>query len=209
MARSASRPAHYGRHNGGDANQRAVPLRTEVLCSESRWAEALALVRPPAYCRDGVLAYLARRLGPEHLAQRIELPMRVFASEMHNSKTPHRRERGHVEEIAGLLDATQRTSWLLQLRLEYKAKKNFVRDLPEPLGTRDQHVETGRGQAKGSEKLLQLVFDQGTQALHPDHRELRGGVDVGPLPGPVTLYQVQQLLGLHWISWGFVVASIV
>ena len=131
MARSASRPAHYGRHNGGDANQRAVPLRTEVLCSESRWAEALALVRPPAYCRDGVLAYLARRLGPEHLAQRIELPMRVFASEMHNSKTPHRRERGHVEEIAGLLDATQRTSWLLQLRLEYKAKKNFVRDLPE------------------------------------------------------------------------------
>jgi hypothetical protein len=131
MMRSVSRPALYGRQYGGDAGQRDVSLRAEVLCSESHWAEALTLVRPPAYCSDGVLAYLAERLGAEDLPQRVELLMRVFASEMRNSKTPYRRELELVEEIAGLLDPTRRASWLLQLRLDHKAKKNFVRDLPE------------------------------------------------------------------------------
>jgi len=35
-----------------------------------------------------------------------------------------------VEEIARLLDATRRAVWLAQLRVDYKAKRNFVRDLP-------------------------------------------------------------------------------
>jgi hypothetical protein len=131
MARSASRPALYGHRHGADAGQRDVSLRAEVLCSEGRWDEALELVRTPNYCRDGVLAYLASRLGPEHLAQRIELLIQVFAGEMRNSKSPYRRELKLVEEIAGLLDTTRRASWLVQLRLEYKAKKNFVRHLPE------------------------------------------------------------------------------
>jgi len=130
MAQAASRPALYGRHDGVVAAQRDVSLRAEVLCSENRWVEALALVRPPAFCRDGVLAYLARRLGPEHVAYRIDLLTRVFANEMRNSKSPYRQELELVDEIAGLLDPTRRAAWLQQLRLEYKAKKNFVRDLP-------------------------------------------------------------------------------
>jgi hypothetical protein len=101
-----------------------------VLCSERRWDEALALVRPPAFCRDSVLADLARRLGPEHVVHRIDLLMRVFANEMRNSKSPYWHELELVEEIAGLLDASRRASWLQQLRLEYKAKRTFVRDLP-------------------------------------------------------------------------------
>ena len=130
MAQAASRPALYGRHDGVVAAQKDVSLRAEVLCSENRWVEALALVRPPAFCRDGVLAYLARRLGPEHVAYRIDLLTRVFANEMRNSKSPYRQELELVDEIAGLLDPTRRAAWLQQLRLEYKAKKNFVRDLP-------------------------------------------------------------------------------
>ena len=126
---AASRPPFF-RRQGAEAGQRDVSLRAEVLCSEERWDEALALVRPPAYCRDGVLAYLARRLGPEHLAQRIELLMQVFASEMRDSKSPYRHELALVDEIAGLLDAVRRAAWLEQLRIQYKAKKNFVRDLP-------------------------------------------------------------------------------
>lgn len=130
MAQVASRPALYGRLHGADAGGRDVSLRAEVLCSESRWDEALALVRPPAVCRVSVLADLARRLGPDHVVHRVDLLMRVFASEMRKSKSPYRQELELVDEIAGLLDPTRRASWLQELRLEYKAKKNFVRDLP-------------------------------------------------------------------------------
>ena len=130
MAQVASRPALYGRPHGVDAGQRDVSLRAEVLCSEHRWDEALALVRPPAFCRDSVLARLARRLDPEHVVHRIDLLMRVFANAMRNSKSPYRHELELVEEIAGLLDASRCASWLQQLRLEYKAKRAFVRDLP-------------------------------------------------------------------------------
>ncbi|SHN28940.1 SWIM zinc finger domain-containing protein [Rhizobacter sp. OV335] len=131
MGRSA---AHGGRffpgRIGARAEQRNVSLRAEVLCSEGRWDEALALVQPPAWCRNSVLTHLARRLGPQQSAQRIELLMRVFAAEMSDSKSPYRQELELVEEIAGLLDATRRVQWLLELRREYKAKRNFVRDLP-------------------------------------------------------------------------------
>lgn len=112
------------------AGQRDVSLRAEVLCSEARWEEALALVRPPAYCRDGVLAYMARKLDQGHKAQRVELLMRVLESEMRSSKSPYRRELELVEEIASLLEPAQRAAWLAHLRVEYKIKKNFVRDLP-------------------------------------------------------------------------------
>jgi hypothetical protein len=130
MAQVASRSVLYGRPHRADAGQRDVSLRAEVLCSERRWDEALALVKPPAFCRDSVLADLARRLGTQHVAHRIDLLMRVFGNEMRNAKSPYRRELELVDEIASLLDPARRASWLQQLRLEYKAKKNFVRDLP-------------------------------------------------------------------------------
>ena len=112
------------------ATQREVTLRVSILCSEKRLTEALELVRPPAYCANDVLMQLARRLGPERTAQRVELLLRVFNNEMQDSKTPYRRELALVAEIARLLEPIRRASWLEQLRLEYKAKRNFVRDLP-------------------------------------------------------------------------------
>ena len=57
--------------------------------------------------------------------------MRVFASELHCAKSPYRRELALVKEIAVLLDEPRRAAWLVQLRVNYKAKKDFVRDLPE------------------------------------------------------------------------------
>ena len=126
----STRLPFLGRVNGPGAGQRDVSLRAEVLCSEARWEEALALVQPPAYCRDGVLAYMARRLDQNHKAQRVELLMRVLESEMRGSKSPYRRELELVEEIASNLEPAQRSTWLDQLRVEYKIKKNFVRDLP-------------------------------------------------------------------------------
>lgn len=116
---------------GPRAGQRDVTLRVGILCSEGLLDEALALVRSPAYCANGVLTKLARRLGPERTAQRIELLFRVFEDDMRDSKTPYRRELALVAEIARLLEPARRASWLDQLRLQYKAKRNFVRELPQ------------------------------------------------------------------------------
>ena len=130
MKQRSTRLPFLGRVNGPGAGQRDVSLRAEVLCSEARWEDALALVQPPAYCRDGVLAHMARRLDQDHKAQRVELLMRVLESEMRGSKSPYRRELELVEEIASTLEPARRAVWLDQLRVEYKIKKNFVRDLP-------------------------------------------------------------------------------
>jgi len=130
LAAAAVRVSLPWRRPGPQSGQRDVSLRVGILCWEGRLDEALELVRPPAHCDDGVLMQLARRLGSGHTARRIELLMRVFDNEMRDSKTPYRRELALVEEIARLLDATRRAAWLAQLRVDYKAKRNFVRDLP-------------------------------------------------------------------------------
>jgi hypothetical protein len=56
--------------------------------------------------------------------------MKVFAGAMQRSKTPYRTELALVQEIAKLLDGPRRSAWLLKLQVEYKAKRNFIRDLP-------------------------------------------------------------------------------
>lgn len=107
-----------------------VTLRVDVLCMEQRWGEALALVRPPARCQPGTLRTLARNLGMEHQAQRIELLRRVLAQAMLTATSPYGAELKLVEEICGLLDAARRPAWLASLRAEFKAKRNFVAGLP-------------------------------------------------------------------------------
>jgi hypothetical protein len=49
---------------------------------------------------------------------------------MRDAKSPYREELGMVEEIAGMLEPGERAAWLAGLRDGYKAKRNFVRDLP-------------------------------------------------------------------------------
>lgn len=107
-----------------------VTLRVDVLCMEQRWSEALALVQPPARCQPNTLRTLARNLGKEHQAQRIELLRRVLAQAMLTATSPYAAELKMVEEICGLLDAARRLAWLAGLRAEFKAKRNFVRGLP-------------------------------------------------------------------------------
>lgn len=121
-------PMHY--RNGPDAGQRDVSLRAEVLCSEGRWTEALAAVQPPTYCRDAVLAHLARKLSPAHKAERVALLKRVLGSELRDAKSPYRAALDLVAEVCELLNPMQRTAWLDELREAYKPKRNFVRDLP-------------------------------------------------------------------------------
>lgn len=107
-----------------------VTLRVDVLCMEQRWGEALAIVQPPARCQPGTLRTLARSLGKQHQAQRIELLRRVLAEAMLTAASPYAAELKLVAEICALLDAGARAAWLASLRAEFKAKRNFVGGLP-------------------------------------------------------------------------------
>ncbi len=111
-------------------SQCEVSLRTAILCSESRWEEALALVQPPAICDMRVLRQLALQLEDTHREQAVMLLLRIFNKSMPIAQSPYRNELELVNEIVERMDAPRRAEWLATLRTEYKAKRNFVRDLP-------------------------------------------------------------------------------
>ena len=83
-------------------------------------------------CRDGVLSQIARHLAAEQGDQALSLLLRVFNSAMRRASSPYRDELALVEDIGRRMDPARRTAWLAQLHAEFKAKRNFVRDLPEP-----------------------------------------------------------------------------
>lgn len=108
-----------------------VTLRAEILCSEGRWLDASALVEPPALCRDSVLQRIALHLPSEMHNQAVQMLLRVFAKVMQGSSSPYREALAIVKEIGKRMSAPNRSEWLQQLRVQYKAKRNFVRDLPQ------------------------------------------------------------------------------
>ena len=110
---------------------RNVSLRAEILCSEKRWMEACKLVQPPAVCRDQVLVEIASHLPTDHDEQAVALLLRVFYSAMQHASSPYRSELALVGQITRRMAIAQRKAWLLQLQVDYKAKRNFVRDLPK------------------------------------------------------------------------------
>ena len=50
---------------------------------------------------------------------------------MQTASSPYHDELALVKEIGRRMDAVRRSEWLAQLRTAYKAKRNFVRDLPD------------------------------------------------------------------------------
>ena len=77
------------------------------------------------------MSQIARHLAPEQGDQALLLLLRVFDSAMRRASSPYRHELALVEDIGRRMDPARRTAWLAQLRVEFKAKRNFVRDLPE------------------------------------------------------------------------------
>jgi hypothetical protein len=60
----------------------------------------------------------------------VALLLRVFASVMPRSSSPYDEALALVRQIGERMEAGERAAWLAHLRLEYKAKRNFMRDLP-------------------------------------------------------------------------------
>ena len=108
-----------------------VSLRAEILGSEGRWVEACLLVQPPVACRDAVLNSIAVHLPAEQHEPAVQLLLRVFEAVIQRSSSPYRDELALVKQIGQRMDTVRRAAWLNQLRTEFKAKRNFVRDLPE------------------------------------------------------------------------------
>jgi hypothetical protein len=113
------------------ARARDVSLRAQILCSERQWDQAGLLVRPPAVCNANVLRHIALHLDDTHCEESIALLLRVFTQAMRTASTPYQDEIALVSEIAERLDAARRSTWLAKLRIEFKAKRNFIRDLPK------------------------------------------------------------------------------
>ena len=110
---------------------RDVSLRAEVLGSEGRWVEACTLVQFPAQCRAGVLREIARHLPAGQGDEALVLLQRVLGCAMQGASSPYREALALVKEIGQRMDPARRTRWLEQLRTQYKAKRSFVRDLPQ------------------------------------------------------------------------------
>ena len=128
-----NRPSLPSEHHGiGQAPVRDVSLRAQILCSEQAWDEAYALVQPPAVCNPSVLRFIALKLDAARREESVALLLRVFAHAMRTASTPYRAELELVGEIAERLDSARRSTWLAELRTQFKAKRNFVRDLPKP-----------------------------------------------------------------------------
>ena len=109
---------------------RDVSLRAEILGYEGHWVEACMLVQPPAACRETVLRSIAAHLPADHDEHAVQLLQRVFEAVMAGSSSPYREALGLVKEVGRRMYPARRAAWLDQLRTQYKAKRNFVRDLP-------------------------------------------------------------------------------
>jgi hypothetical protein len=109
---------------------RNVSLRGQVLVEEGRVYEALALVQMPSVCHPLVLRQIALKLGEDRYGAAVTLLQRVFVHAMRTAQTPYRDELELVRQIQTRQDAESRAAWLAQLRVEFKAKRNFIRGLP-------------------------------------------------------------------------------
>ena len=119
-----------GLHSPATAGARDVTLHAAILCSEQKWLEASALVEPPSECRDEIVARIARHLPSEENDRAVLLLQRVFEQAMHGATSPYHDQVALVREIAVRMDPPRRVAWLDSLRTEFKAKRNFVRELP-------------------------------------------------------------------------------
>ncbi len=133
----AGRPTLPGRRApvASSASHRApvapdVSLRAAILCSEARWLEAWAIVQPPNTCAPAQLKHIARSLPPTHHPEAVRVLTQLLEREMRGATSPYREALALVGDIGRRLPAADRAAWLLRLRVEFKAKRNFIRDLP-------------------------------------------------------------------------------
>ena len=118
--------------HGGSAAARNVSLRAAILCAEKRWQEAATLAQPPVICDIALLRQIALHLPAAEVEQSVALLLRVFEVLMPRASTPYTDVLALVVEITIRMQSLRRKSWLEGLHSVYKAKRNFIKGLPQP-----------------------------------------------------------------------------
>ena len=114
------------------AGDRDVSTRVSWLMDEKHVNDAVALVQPPHRCSLELLKTLARKLPASRNTDAVPLLLRVFAITMPNASSPYADVLAIVKETAARMEPLPRAQWLAYLRAEYKAKRNFIKELPAP-----------------------------------------------------------------------------
>jgi tetratricopeptide (TPR) repeat protein len=92
---------------------------------------ALDLVmQPGVLCDTPLLLTLAKSLPKAQDAQARVLLLRLFESAMPGASTPYTEVLNLVRLALERMNAADRALWLLSLRSQYKAKRNFIKELP-------------------------------------------------------------------------------
>lgn len=112
--------------------ERDVSTRVSWLLAEKRENDALALVQAPNRCSPELLKTLARKLPTSRNADAVPLLLRVFAIAMPNASSPYADVLAIVKEATTRMEPLPQAQWLAYLRAEYKAKRNFIKELPAP-----------------------------------------------------------------------------
>ncbi len=110
-----------------------VSLRVLWLMHEGKSQEALELVQPPNRCQGELLWKLAVHLPEAQYPEAVQLLKRVFETVMPGAKSPYGRELELARDIVQRQTPEQAEDWLEVVRNTYKAKRNFIRDLPDAL----------------------------------------------------------------------------
>jgi hypothetical protein len=116
--------------NTKTASERIVSVRVQWLLSERKLDDALVLVQTPNRCHPDLLLALARKLPSERQVEAVALLLRVFEVEMAGASSPYRTALALVHEALQRMTPARRIEWLAYLRAQYKAKRNFIKELP-------------------------------------------------------------------------------
>jgi hypothetical protein len=112
------------------ASERDVSTRVSWLLAEKQLDEALALAQVPHRCDARLLREIAGKLPASRNQDALPLLLRVFASAMPRASTPYTDVLAIVQETIARMEPSPRAQWLAYLRAEYKAKRNFIKELP-------------------------------------------------------------------------------
>lgn len=112
------------------AGERDVSTRVSWLLAEKQLDEALALVQAPHRCDAKLLREIAGKLPASRNQDALPLLLRVFAFAMPSASTPYTDVLAIVQETIARMEPSPRAQWLAYLRAEYKAKRNFIKELP-------------------------------------------------------------------------------
>lgn len=107
-----------------------VSVRVNWLLAEGKTEAALALAQPPHRCSHDLLRTLARSLPQARNAQAVPLLQRVFDAVMAGASSPYHEPLALVREVVARMPPEQGRQWLSYLRAQYKAKRNFIKELP-------------------------------------------------------------------------------